>query len=170
MNNSPEPTFDRSELRKCLGLYPTGVVVVTTRSMELHWGMAVNSFTSLSLDPPLILWSIRNNSTSFDAFTRCDHFAVNILASDQAEHAGRFAKSGPDKFDGAKYRSGLGNAPVLDDVVASLECERISNSLVGDHTMIIGLVKSISHSEKEPLVFKSGGFTKLASMGELCRQ
>lgn len=170
MNTSSEPTFDTSELRKCLGLYPTGVVVVTTRSMERQWGMAVNSFASVSLDPPLILWSIRNDSTSFEAFTRCDHFAVNILASDQAEHAGRFAKSGPDKFNGAKYRSGLGDAPVLDDVAASLECQRMSNSLFGDHTVIIGMVKSISHSEREPLVFKSGGFTKLASAGESCRQ
>ena len=114
--------LDPRELRQVLGAFPTGVTVVTTRDAGGRaFGVTANSFSSVSLDPPLILWSQSNTSSSHPAFRESDHFVVNVMAQDQVDVANRFAKSGIDKFQGVPVRPGIGGTPVIEGAAATLE-------------------------------------------------
>ncbi|HSV45988.1 MAG TPA: flavin reductase family protein [Ramlibacter sp.] len=163
-------TVDAGRLRQALGAFPTGVCLVTTVTADgKREGMTINSFASVSLDPPLILWSIRDDARSAEAFLASRHFTLSILAADQKELAGHFARPAPDKF--ALYEDqfsvGLGGCPRLLRSVATFECSLWSRYQEGDHTILVGRVGSYSQSEAKPLLFHSG---QMGSVWELAQK
>ncbi|MES2263815.1 MAG: flavin reductase [Pseudomonadota bacterium] len=153
------PSFDARQLRDVLGAFVTGVTVVTTRDQggTAH-GVTANSFSSVSLDPPLVLWSQSLTSRSYPAFRDSRHFAVNILADDQIALSNHFAKSRDDKFAGIPHRDGGGGAPVLDGVAAYLECEVVAAYPNGDHVVYIGRVERLGRSGRNALAFGGGKY------------
>jgi len=152
------PATDGRAFRRCLGQFATGVTVMTAQHGEVRAGMAVNSFAALSLEPPLVLWSIRCASGSLPVFTQADHFAVNVLAGDQVELANRFAASGIDKFGTTPWTPGATGSPVLGGTVATLECAREQVLEGGDHLIIVGRVLHFTRSAGEPLLFAQGRY------------
>jgi flavin reductase (DIM6/NTAB) family NADH-FMN oxidoreductase RutF len=156
--------FDPKALRGALGLYPTGVAVVTTRTGDGRAvGLTINSFASLSLDPPLVLWSLVNHSPSLAVFQDCAHFAINVLASHQQELARRFANPAvPDKFAGAEIIEAPEGIPAVSGAVATLVCAKHRHDPAGDHCLLLGRVLRIATGAGTPLVFHAGKFTALA--------
>ena len=154
-----ESAIDPRQLRNVLGTFVTGVTVVTTHDATgVARGVTANSFSSVSLDPPLVLWSQSLSSSSYPAFRDSDHFTVNILADDQVALSNHFAKSKEDKFAGIAHSPGLGGAPVLHGVAAHLECVKVAAYPGGDHVVYIGRVERIGHSGRRPLAFSSGKY------------
>jgi len=136
--------FDHRELRDVLGSFVTGVTVVTTvDGAGCHHGLTVNSFSSVSLDPPLVLWSQSNSSPSHPVFSKSGRFVINILAEDQVDLSNRFARSGPDKFANLVVDVGAHGLPILKDTSAWLACKLVSAIPGGDHTIFIGEVEQI---------------------------
>jgi flavin reductase (DIM6/NTAB) family NADH-FMN oxidoreductase RutF/flavin-dependent dehydrogenase len=155
--------FDTRDLRRALGQYATGVTVVTTRHDGRDYGMTANSFTSVSLNPPLVLWAAARSSPSLAAFEATDRFAVNVLAADQHHLSRQFSISGTDKFEGVHVRPGDGDGPpLLDGTVAHFVCRRTQRVDAGDHVVFLGEVESYDAPGGEPLVFHSG-FYRLAT-------
>ncbi|WP_342132676.1 flavin reductase [Hydrogenophaga sp. OTU3427] len=151
--------FDSKQLRQVLGAFPTGVTVVTTVDTSGNaYGVTANSFSSVSLDPPLILWSQSNQSSSHAAFKDSERFVVNIMADDQIPVANQFAKSGIDKFAGIDVLQGLGGVPIIDGTAAYLECRKVAAYPGGDHTIFVGLVEHIQRSSRNPLAFGQGRY------------
>jgi flavin reductase (DIM6/NTAB) family NADH-FMN oxidoreductase RutF/DNA-binding MarR family transcriptional regulator len=148
--------------RRALGEFATGVTVITTSVDGVCYGMTSNSFGSVSLRPPLVLWSIRRESQSFQAFEACTHFAVNVLAHDQMELSQRFARSGPKKFHGVAWQPGVGDAPVLADVAASFQCRRTQAHDGGDHLILLGQVENFCRYDRQPLLFSKGRYAMAA--------
>ncbi len=158
-----ESAFDQRRLREVLGRFPTGITIVTSWSAETGRpvGLAVSSFNALSLDPPLVLWSIGLKSSSLHAFRAHDYFAVNVLASDQQHLCDRFGRSGPDKFGGLDYDAGIGGVPLLRGAAAQFQCRTVGRHLQGDHELYIGEVLALDSSSSDPLVFHGGLFRQL---------
>ena len=153
--------FDARDLRRALGQYATGVTVVTTVDAEGRpFGMTANSFTSVSIAPPLVLWAAAKSSPSLVAFEAADRFAVNVLARDQHHLSRQFSTSGADKFDGVRLRPG--DLPLLEGTVASFSCRRTQRVDAGDHVVFLGEIESYDAPGGEPLVFHSG-FYRLAT-------
>ena len=156
--------FDVRDLRRAFGQYATGVTVVTTRDEYGRlWGMTANSFTSVSLNPPLVLWAAGKSSPSVEAFRAADKFAVNVLASDQHHLSRQFATSGTEKFEGVVLADVGGDPsgvqpPVLDGVVAHFVCRKTETVDAGDHVVFFGEVESYGAEGGEPLVFHSGAY------------
>ncbi|MBL8629445.1 MAG: flavin reductase family protein [Rhodospirillaceae bacterium] len=149
----------RREFRRCLGQFATGVTVMTTMTPDsARVGMTVNSFNSLSLDPPLILWSIANTTPAFQCFQPQDPFAVNVLASGQETWARQMARSGADKFQDISVLDGRRGIPLLHGCVAYLECDVWARYPGGDHDIIVGHVKRMLNTGKDPLLFHNGAF------------
>ncbi len=156
---TPITSFESRQLRDVLGTFVTGVTVVTTRDASgVAHGVTANSFSSVSLDPPLVLWSLALTSKSYPAFRDSDHFAINILADDQIAISNHFAKSREDKFNGIAHGTGKGGAPILDGVAAHLECVKVAAYPSGDHVVYIGRVEHIGHSSRRALAFGSGKY------------
>jgi flavin reductase (DIM6/NTAB) family NADH-FMN oxidoreductase RutF len=157
---STATAFDRRDFRNCLGMFPTGVAVVTTVAPSGAFvGLTINSFASVSLDPPLVLWSLHANSPSMGAFDRASHFAVNILADDQVELSRRFASPQPHKFSGLKVNAGAGDVPLLEGCVATIECKGHARHTGGDHLIFVGHVERFCYDpQKRPLVFHGGRY------------
>ncbi|WP_082519733.1 flavin reductase [Variovorax sp. Root411] len=156
---SNEPRFDGKELRRVLGAFVTGVTVVTTVDAEgRQWGLTANSFSSVSLDPPLVLWSQSVRAPSHPAFSGAGRFAINILAEDQIELSNRFATSGINKFEGVDIDAGEGGVPLLRGCSAWLECTVESKIPGGDHVIFVGEVRSVRRNERRPLVFGGGQY------------
>lgn len=153
-----DPAVEPDGFRRALGEFATGVTVITTKVDGAEHGMTSNSFSSVSLEPPLILWSIRRASRSFGAFEACSHFAVNVLASDQMELSQRFARSGPDKFEGVDWKPGKAGVPLLNDVAASFECQLGEVHDGGDHLILIGMVERYCRYDRPPLLFAKGRY------------
>ena len=152
-------SFDSRQLRTVLGTFTTGVTIVTTRDAAgVDYGVTANSFSSVSLDPPLVLWSQALTSSSFPAFRESDHFAVNVLADDQVGISNHFAKSRDDKFAGLDFSRGLGGVPVLQGTVAHFECVKVAAYPAGDHMIFLGRVECVSHSGRRPLAFAHGKY------------
>jgi len=150
--------FDLRDLRRAFGQYATGVTVVTTTDPAgERWGMTANSFTSVSLNPPLVLWAAAKNSPSTEAFLASDRFAVNVLASDQHHLSRQFATSGAEKFDGVALAESA-EVPLLEGVVAHFVCRRTETLDAGDHVVMLGEVESYEAGGGEPLVFHSGTY------------
>jgi flavin reductase (DIM6/NTAB) family NADH-FMN oxidoreductase RutF len=152
-------SFDSRQLRNVLGTFTTGVTIVTTQDAAgADYGVTANSFSSVSLDPPLVLWSQAYTSTSFPAFRDSEHFAVNVLADDQIAVSNHFAKSKGDKFAELEYSRGLGGVPVLTGTVAHFECVKVAAYPAGDHMIFLGRVERVSHSGRRPLAFSHGKY------------
>lgn len=152
-------------LRRALGQFATGVTIVTCRDFEGQArGLTVNSFTSVSLDPPLVLWSLRNNSTSLQAFERASHFAVNVLSEDQVEVSRRFASQMTDKFSIGHWVDGLGGAPVLAGAAAVFECETYQSVDAGDHRLLLGRIAAFRDHGLAALVFQGGHYRLLGEV------
>ncbi|WNW10436.1 flavin reductase family protein [Pseudomonas sp. DTU_2021_1001937_2_SI_NGA_ILE_001] len=150
---------DARELRNLLGQFATGVTVITTRTADgRNVGMTANSFSSVSLDPPLVLWSLARSAMSLNDFLGASHFAINILGAHQHEISGQFARPAPDKFAGVPYALGKADMPVLDDVVAALVCRNVTQYEGGDHLIFIGEIEQYRYSGAEPLVFHAGRY------------
>lgn len=164
-SNSAWPEIDSRDLRRALGSFATGVTVVTSLdSQERAIGFTANSFTSVSLDPPLILVCLAKGARSYPAFTQAGRFAVNILADAQRELANGFATAGADKFAGVCWRREASGAPVLDGVSTWLDCVEHDQSEAGDHVILIGRVVAYGQSPRPPLGYCHGTYIKLAAM------
>lgn len=156
--------FDSSTFRQALGHFPTGVAIVTTRSADGRpVGLTINSFSSLSLDPPLVMWSLGNRSPSLIAFENCNYFAINVISQAQTDAALSFANSKiKDKFALVSHTDGKEGVPLIDDCVATFVCENYRQYEGGDHTIFIGrVVRHSTITEHEPAVFHRGKFTRL---------
>ena len=148
--------------RQALGQFPTGVSIVTTDQRERSAAMTVSSFNSVSLDPPLILWSVKLDSPSFPVFRDAAHFCVNILAEDQHDLAHHFARPQRDKFAGVAYQSHASGCPVLANCAAHFLCRMWGQYDGGDHMIIVGEVMEAGIDEHVPLVFACRDFFSLA--------
>jgi len=154
--------FDVRAFRNILGSFPTGVTVITTLDPAgVPVGLTANSFNSLSLDPPLILWSLNRNSPSLISFEKCPNFAINILAHGQSPLSQRFAKPIPDKFAGVDWKPGHCGVPVLGGCAAVLECTTVSMQEAGDHVLFIGRVDRFEGLSHAPLAFHAGKYRLL---------
>jgi 3-hydroxy-9,10-secoandrosta-1,3,5(10)-triene-9,17-dione monooxygenase reductase component len=161
LRNSDDPQIDLDEFRRALSCFATGVAVVTTLdSNGDRAGMTISSFNSVSLDPPLVLWSIANDSYSYDAFIDAEYFAVNVLTMGQQALSDRFATRNVDKFEGLEFRKGLHGLPILPEYAACFECRREHRYSGGDHEIIVGRVLRLDDRETDPLIFYRGRFLK----------
>ncbi|HRH88337.1 MAG TPA: flavin reductase family protein [Rubrivivax sp.] len=152
-------------LRGALGRFASGVTIASCRAGDgSRIGLTVNSFSALSLQPPLVLWSLRNVSPNLQAFLAAPHFAVNVLAEGQIELSRRFASPVADKFAEGHWSDGIGGAPVLAGCAAVFECERMSSQVAGDHVLFIGRVLAVSEAALTPLVFQSGHYRRLGGV------
>jgi len=153
------PAFDGAAFRKALGSFATGVTIITTRDAEgAPIGLTVNSFNSVSLNPPLVLWSLAETSNSLPVFRAASHWAVHVLASDQETLSGRFARRGEDKFAGVDLEPGLGNVPLLRGCNARFQCRTAFQYDGGDHVIFVGEVLAFDRVDVAPLVFHAGGY------------
>lgn len=154
-------------LRTAMARYATGVCVATTTAADgTPAGLTITSFNSLSLDPPLILWSLGLNSSNLETFRSSDRFAINLLGAGMIELARRFSRSGGDKFAGMQVETGRTGVPLIPDALVQLECVTEAQHLVGDHILFIGRVVEVSvRGGGEPLVFCNSAFDGLASGG-----
>ncbi len=157
-------SFDLRTFRDTLGLFVTGVTIITTRDGQGDpIGITANSFNSVSLDPPLILWSVGLRALSLKAFSDAKSFAVHILRDDQAGLSQRFAKSGSDKFRELDIETGLGDVPLLPDCAARLECSLFAKYPAGDHVLFIAKVERLtSDPTAMPLVYHGGRYAELS--------
>lgn len=150
---------DTRHMRACLGTFATGVAIITARAPDgAYIGLTANSFNSLSLTPPLVLWSLGTRSTNLDAFLAASHFSVNVLSATQVELARRFARQGVNRFESVPLHAGLGGAPLIDGAIGWFECETQSHSRHGDHVLFIGEVRRCARVEGNGLVFHHGGY------------
>lgn len=155
-----EAGFDSRAFRRGLGNFATGVTIITARSPNGEQvGVTANSFNSVSLDPPLILWSIDKRSNSHAVFEATSHFAVNVLAHDQIELSNHFARSQADKFAQVTYENGAGGAPLLSDCAARFQCERYQQIDGGDHWILMGKVVAFDDFGRSPLLYHQGAYS-----------
>lgn len=158
-------SIDARELRDALGQFATGVCLITVVSEQGEaLAMTANSFSSVSLDPPLILWSLQNNSDVYDAFAAPTHFAINILNSDQLEHSNHYARKEQHLLHEDHFSAGKHGAPIIKDALVSFECELNVTHPAGDHLIIIGKVVDMLRADAgDPLLFFSGGYRRLSA-------
>jgi len=154
------PSFSSLEFRAALGMFPTGVTIVTARDARGHRvGLTASSFNSVSLEPPLVLWSLSRRAGSMAAFAGGSHYAINVLAAEQHELAQRFASPHADRFAGVAFRDGMAGAPILEGAAAVFECFNRSRHEEGDHIIFVG---EVEHCERRagatPLIFHAGRF------------
>ena len=165
--SAPEPDatpFDVRALRQTLGQFGTGVTVIATRTpTDELVGLTANSFGALSLDPPLIAWSLRVSSPSLPVFQSAPRFVVNVLAEAQVDVSRRFSSSGLNKFDGVAFAQSQYGLPLLHGAAAWFECRTVSQQMAGDHCLFIAQVERFSSSEAAPLLFHAGGYFALGS-------
>lgn len=155
----PPSEGEARDYRRALGAFPTGVTIMTALAPNgVRAGMTANSFASVSLHPPLILWSLTRKSHSFETFTTAERFAVNVLGFHQKELALRFARGDIDRFSGVEVQAGLGGVPLIADTIACLQCRRAALHDGGDHIIIVGEVEAYAYDQRPPLVFSRGGF------------
>ncbi len=148
-----------------MGRFATGVAIITCRGPGgAPVGLTANSFSALSLAPPLVLWSLRQASTNLAAFDDAPHFAVNVLAESQVDLSRRFASQQADKFTDGVWASGLGGAPVLAGCAAVFECALASRQLAGDHVLFIGQVLRLADLSVAPLLFQGGHYRMLGEV------
>jgi flavin reductase (DIM6/NTAB) family NADH-FMN oxidoreductase RutF len=154
------PSFSAQEFRAALGMFATGVTIVTARAADGGLvGLTANSFNSVSLTPPLVLWSLARRAASLAAFSTGSHYAINVLAADQKALAERFASRDADRFGGLAYETGAGGAPLLAGAAATFECFNRSRYEEGDHVIFVGEVERCTHrAGASPLLFHGGRY------------
>ena len=151
--------IDPRDFRNALGTYATGVTIITAVAVDgKPYGLTCNSFASVSLNPPLVLWSLGMFSQGLTIFQNASHFTVNVLGVSQQELAMQFAKSSGEKFNGVEWTPGLGNAPILAGSVATFQCRAANRYYGGDHVIFLGAVEAYAYNKQEPLLFAHGGF------------
>jgi 3-hydroxy-9,10-secoandrosta-1,3,5(10)-triene-9,17-dione monooxygenase reductase component len=157
--------FDAKAFRAALGSYATGVTIITTCKPDGSYvGLTANSFNSVSLDPPLVLWSLSLYSSQIAVFQECSHYAINVLSFEQLELSKRFAISGIDKFAGLSVDIGVSGVPLLPRSAAWFECRNETRHSGGDHVIFVGLVERFSRTDLEPLGFLAGKYKRLADV------
>ena len=149
---------ESSELRQALGRFATGVTVVTCQGSEGPCGITANSFSSVSLEPPMVLWNIAKVSNSLQAYLDAEHFAINVLAADQMSLSAHFAQSDHTLFDGIDFETSDKGVPILPDTIACFECRTHEIHECGDHCIIIGEIERHCFDEGEPLLFFAGEY------------
>ena len=154
------PSFSVDDFRNALGMFATGVTIVTARDANgMRVGLTANSFNSVSLAPPLVLWSLSRHAGSMPAFTRGSHYAINILSAEQRLLAERFASKEPDRFAGVAFREGIHGALILEGAAAVFECFNRSQYEEGDHVIFVGEVERCARREgAQPLIFHGGRY------------
>ncbi|HTD36304.1 MAG TPA: flavin reductase family protein [Candidatus Limnocylindrales bacterium] len=146
-------------MRNALGTFGTGVAIITTRDAEgRNFGLTGNSFSSVSLDPPLVLWSLACSAPSLPAFRAATHFGVNVLSTDQYALAERFARPHRDKFEGIAHAVGEYGVPLIDGAAAHFECRIVDRYYGGDHEIFLGQVERYSYERKPTLLFCHGTY------------
>jgi flavin reductase (DIM6/NTAB) family NADH-FMN oxidoreductase RutF len=158
--------LDPKALRNAFGAFATGVTIITTHADGIDTGLTANSFSSVSLDPPMILWSLDRKSRSLDIFENAEGFAVHVLASDQEALSNRFARSAPDKFETLKVGRGDWAMPLLPDCAARFECRKAFTYEGGDHVIFVGEVLRYEHTERPPLLFHGGRYKQARATWE----
>ncbi len=151
------------EFKNCLGCFASGVTVITCiDSNQAKQGITINSFSSLSLNPPLILFSLAHDSNNYPIFSSCKKFTVNILSDTQLDISNNFAFNKKDKWQNVSFSLGNNGCPVIDGVVAFIECDMHLQYQGGDHTIIIGKVTNLhKNSETKPLVYFQGKYNSI---------
>ena len=163
MNTKSPPAFDKRDLRNALGSFGTGVTVVTSGNKQTRFvGVTANSFSSVSLEPPIVLWSLGSASPSLDIFDATGRFVINILSLQQMDLSKRFSSNVADKFEGVDLRDGLDGLPVLNECVATFECKTIQRTVVGDHVLFLGQVEKYTYERKPTLLFCQGNYLQRA--------
>lgn len=154
------PSFTAQHFRAALGMFATGVTIVTARTVDgQRVGLTANSFNSVSLDPPLVLWSLASKAGTLPTFARGSHYAINILAADQHQLAERFASKSLDRFAGVAWREGGSGAPLIDGAAAVFECFNRSQYEEGDHVIFVGEVERCGVTPgATPLIFHGGRY------------
>jgi len=153
---------DMKKFRQCLGKFATGVTIVTCADDEGRpYGITANSFSSVSLEPRLILWNIAKVSNSLQAFLDAEYFAINILASDQRHLSSHFAKSDHTLFDAVEINRSQENVPLIPGTLACLECRTHQIHDCGDHYIIVGAVLRFASSKRKPLLFFRGKYVAI---------
>ena len=154
------PSFSAPEFRAALGMFATGVSIVTARAVDGQViGLTANSFNSVSLTPPLVLWSLSRAAASLPVFSAGSHYAINVLAAEQKLLAERFATRGADRWNGVTFEEGAGGAPLLHGAAATFECINRSRYEEGDHIIVVGEVERCSHrAGASPLLFHGGRY------------
>ena len=156
---SDSSPIDPRDFRNALGTYATGVTIITAVAPDgKPYGLTCNSFASVSLNPPLVLWSLGMFSQGLSIFQNASHFTVNVLGASQEALASQLAKSSGDKFAGVEWTPGLGNAPVLKDSIANFQCRAANRYYGGDHIIFLGAVEAYAYNRQEPLLFARGGY------------
>jgi flavin reductase (DIM6/NTAB) family NADH-FMN oxidoreductase RutF len=155
--------IDKTELRRVMGHFATGVTVITTRDEQgKPYGLTANAVTSVSLVPPLVLICVDKKADTYPFFDRAKAFAVNILSEDQEALSRRFATSGIEKFEGIGFHKNAMGCAILDDAVGHLDCRIVQSFEAGDHTIYVGEVDTADADDVPPLLFFRGGYRKLA--------
>ena len=149
-------------LRRCLGKFATGVAVVTCRGSDGPCGITANSFSSVSLEPPLVLWNIAKVSNSLQAYLDAEHFAINILGAGQRTLSSHFAQSDHTRFNNVEYTTSARDVPLLPGAVACFECRTHQIHDCGDHYIIVGEVESYRSDDGKPLLFFGGQYAMIA--------
>ncbi|PCE28154.1 flavin reductase [Paraburkholderia acidicola] len=169
MKHATPPNFDVAEFKRALAQFATGVTVITTRAPSGQLlGITASSFNSVSLAPPLVLWSLATRSASMPVFRANSHYVVNVLAASQLDLCTRFATVKGDRFEGVSHAEGDSGMPVLDGALAWFECHNRSRYDEGDHVIFVGEVERCGLHENvagmAPLVFQNGQFHGLKSL------
>ena len=158
-----DPAFSALEFRAALGMFATGVTIVSARTADGELvGLTANSFNSVSLDPPLIVWSLANDLPSRALFEACEYYAINVLAEDQADLSQRFASRLGEKFAGLEFDSGIGGVPLLAGCCARFQCRNTVRHAGGDHVVFISEVVDFDRAEERlPLLYFGGAYRQL---------
>ncbi|MFK0089188.1 flavin reductase [Pseudomonas sp. NPDC090755] len=156
---TPNTGFDPQAFRTALGTFTTGVTIITTQAEDgSPVGITANSFNSVSLNPPLVLWSLSKKARSLPVFSSGKHWNVHVLSTEQESLSGRFATQGEDKFAQIQFDNGVSEAPLLQDCTARFQCRTAFQYEGGDHVIFVGEVLAFDHSERAPLAFQSGQY------------
>lgn len=163
MSSAPENRpFDATLFRKTLGRFATGITVVTARDAQgVPHGLTVNSFTSVSLDPPLVLFCLGKSSTSLDLLLASNSFCINILSVDQEALSTRFASRLENRFEGVAWQTGETGSPLLGGALAALDCRKRQTVEAGDHYILVGEVLTATFREGDPLLYFASRYRRL---------
>ena len=163
----PPQAFDSRQFRDALGEFATGVgIICAGLGQGRYVGLTANSFNSVSLDPPLVLWSLSRRSACLPAFEAAERYSVNVLSAGQTELARRFSRPHEDRFAGVGYRLGWADAPLLDGCVAWFECVHHARHRAGDHMIFVGGVTTCARATGHGLVFHHGRFASVVPVPE----
>ncbi len=157
-------SFDASQFRSALGQFPTGVAVITAQDSEdRRIGITMSSFNAVSIDPPLVLFSLDRRALSLEAMQNADHYAVNVLSREQQEISNKFARALEDKWENVTIETKVTGAPLLSGALAHFECKPYAQYDGGDHVIFVGEVVSFTSSDHStPLVFCRGRYSDIA--------